>query len=86
MPRPTTFVAGFGMDELMFAQFPDSLHQAQLSPSGSPTACITVQGAPVLADVVQRQWLGSVLISLGSGKLLQMELILSCLGFRLRRT
>ena len=55
MPKPTTFVAGFGMEELMFAQFPDSLHQDQLAPSGSPTALVTVQGVPVLAEVVERQ-------------------------------
>ena len=29
LPKPSTFVAGFGDEELMFTQFPDSVYKAQ---------------------------------------------------------
>ena len=47
LPRPTTFVAGFGDEELMFTQFLDNVYKAQLSPN-IPTACVTVHGGDVV--------------------------------------
>ena len=55
LPRPTTFVAGFGEEDLMFTQFPDSVFKAQLAPNVVPTACVMVHGEAVTAEAVERQ-------------------------------
>ena len=54
LPKPTTFVAGFGDEELMFNQFPDSVYKEQLTPS-IPTTCVKVVGEVVTAMTVERQ-------------------------------
>ena len=44
LPKSTTFVAGFGDEDLMFTQFPDSVYKAQIAANSDPTACVVVQG------------------------------------------
>ena len=55
LPSPTTFVSGFGDEDLMFTQFPDSVYKEQSSSHSIPTACVEVHGEAVSAATVETQ-------------------------------
>ena len=55
LPRPTTFVSGFGDEDLMFTQFPDSVYKELPSAISVPTACVEVIGEVVSAATVEAQ-------------------------------
>ena len=64
LPKPTTFVAGFRDEDLMFTQFLDSVYKAQLAPNVVPTACVMVHG-----ETVERRCLVFARLRPGSGRL-----------------
>ena len=53
LPRPTAFTAGYGTEETIFSQLPDSVYKPHLVPSSSPTALVKIVGDQVPATAVQ---------------------------------
>ena len=51
--RPSAFTSGFGIDETLFLQLPDSVFMEHLAPSSSPTALVSIVGEPVTAAAIQ---------------------------------
>ena len=53
LPKPAAFTAGFGTDDTLFLQLPDSVYKAHLVPTSVPTALVTIVGEPVNAVAIQ---------------------------------
>ena len=53
LPKPTAVTAGFGTDETMFLQLPDSVFKEHLMPTSLPTALVTVVGETVPAAAIE---------------------------------
>ena len=53
LPKPSAFTSGFGTDDTMFLQFPDSVCKEHLLPSSLPTALVTVVGESVPTEAIQ---------------------------------
>ena len=47
------FTSGYGTEETIFSQLPDSVYKPHLVPSSSPTALVKIAGDPVPAIAVQ---------------------------------
>ena len=52
LPKPSAFTAGFGTDETLFLQLPDSVFMAHLAPTSSPTALVSIVGETVPAAAI----------------------------------
>ena len=53
LPKPSAFTSGFGTDETLFLQLPDSVFKEHLAPTSSPTALVSIVGEPVSALAIQ---------------------------------
>ena len=51
-PRPSAFTSGFGTDETLFLQLPDSVFKEHLAPASSPTALVSIVGEAVTAAAI----------------------------------
>ena len=53
LPRPSAFTSGFGTDDTLFLQLPDSVFKEHLAPTSCPTALVSIVGEPVTATAIQ---------------------------------